>query len=103
MFAVITTGGKQYLVKQGDVIRVEKLDAKIGDAMSFDALLLSQDDGADVRVGAPTVSGATVSAVVKEHGRADKVSVIKFKAKVRYARRNGHRQPFTELQIQSIQ
>lgn len=103
MFAVIATGGKQYLVKKGDVIHVEKLDAKVGDPLEFDALLVSEDDGSAVRVGAPHVAGGKVKTSVSAHGRADKVKIIKFKAKVRYARRNGHRQPFTELQIQSIQ
>ncbi len=101
-FAVIQTGGKQYLVKPGDVVRVEKLDAKDGSALKFDALLLADDTGKEVSVGKPTVKGASVSATVLRAGRADKVTVIKFKAKTRYKRKAGHRQPFTEIKIEGI-
>ncbi len=101
-FAVIQTGGKQYLVKPGDVVRVEKLDAKDGSALKFDALLLADEAGKEVVVGKPAVKGAVVSATVVKTGRADKVTVIKFKAKTRYKRKAGHRQPFTEIRIEGI-
>lgn len=100
--AVITTGGKQYLVKEGDVLRVEKLEAKEGDELSFDALLVMNEDGKDVKVGTPTVKGAKVSAKVTGAGKADKVTIIKFHAKTRYKRKAGHRQPFTAVTIGSI-
>ena len=101
-FAVIQTGGKQYLVKPGDVLRVEKLEAKDGSALKFDALLLADEAGKEVSVGKPTVKGASVAATVVKTGRADKVTVIKFKAKTRYKRKAGHRQPFTEIRIEGI-
>ncbi|HTM68682.1 MAG TPA: 50S ribosomal protein L21 [Candidatus Binatia bacterium] len=101
-FAVIQTGGKQYLVKEGDALRVEKLDAKEGDSLSFDPLLVMDENGKDVKVGAPSVKGASVSAKVTGAGKADKVTIIKFHAKTRYKRKAGHRQPFTALKIESI-
>ena len=102
--AVIMTGGKQYLVKAGDMLRVEKLEAKEGDTLSFDALLVADADteGADAKVGMPTVGGAKVTAKVVGAGRADKVTIIKFHPKTRYKRKAGHRQMFTEIKIESI-
>ena len=104
MIAVIQTGGKQYLVKEGDVLRIEKLeDAEDGKSISFDSVLLvGKADGSDVKVGTPTVEGATVSAKVLQTGRAKKIEVRKFKAKSRYARNYGHRQHFTEVEIEKI-
>ena len=100
--AVITTGGKQYLVKEGDSLRVEKLEVKEGESLSFDPLLVMDESGKDVKVGTPSVKGAKVAAKVTGQGRADKVTVIKFHAKTRYKRKAGHRQPFTALKIESI-
>jgi len=100
--AVIQTGGKQYLVKEGDILRVEKLDVKEGAALKFDVLLVTDEAGQDTKVGAPTVKGAAVTAKVLSFGRADKVTVIKFHAKARYKRKAGHRQPFTEIKIEAI-
>ncbi len=100
--AVIQTGGKQYLVKPGEALRVEKLEVKEGEKLSFDPLLVANEDGSDAKVGAPTVKGAKVTAVVTGHGRAKKVTVIKFKPKVRYKRKAGHRQEFTALKIEEI-
>lgn len=100
--AVIQTGGKQYLVKQGDKLRVEKLETKDGETLTFDPLLVGDEDGTGTKVGTPTVGGAKVTAKVLGQGRADKVDVIKYKAKVRYRRKNGHRQPYTELLIEDI-
>ncbi len=102
MYAVITTGGKQYFVQQGEQIQVEKLEIEAGQTMSLDALLVAESDGSKVQVGTPFVSGVKVTAKVVEHGRADKISVIKFKRKVRYRRNVGHRQPFTILEIEKI-
>jgi large subunit ribosomal protein L21 len=102
MYAVISTGGKQYLVKEGQTLQVEKIDLEEGKSISFPAMLVSNDDGSDVKVGNPEVKGAVVSAKIAEHGRADKISVIKFKRKVRYRRNVGHRQPFTVLAIEKI-
>jgi large subunit ribosomal protein L21 len=99
--AVITTGGKQFLVKEGETIRVEKLEVKEGEVLSFDALLVA-DEAGDAKVGTPTVAGAKVTAKVATHGRADKVMVVKYHAKTRYKRTAGHRQPFTTLTVEKI-
>ena len=100
--AVIKTGGKQFLVKEGDVISVEKLDGAEGAKIAFDEVLLV-DDGSATKVGGPSVKGAKVSAEVVEAGRAKKVTVIRYKAKSRYFKKRGHRQPFTKIKITSIQ
>lgn len=99
MFAVIKTGGKQYLVEEGKMLNVEKLELNDGETVEFDALLVAGDD---VKVGAPTVSGAKVTAKVIETGKGKKIDVIKYKPKSRYRRKNGHRQPFTKIEIQKI-
>ena len=100
MISVIQTGGKQYVVKSGDTLRVEKLLCQAGDAVVFDKVLLTaNDDGSDVKIGAPTVAGTTVSASCVSQGRADKIRVVKFKRKVRYRRVHGHRQAFTSVKI----
>ena len=101
-FAVIQTGGKQYLVRPGDKIKVEKLDAKDGATLKFEALLVSDEKGKDVKVGTPVVKGVTVTAKVEGTGRARKVKVIKFKSKIRYKRKAGHRQKYTALTIDTI-
>ncbi len=101
-FAVIVTGGKQYLVTEGQMLKVEKLELEVGSPVEFEALLVSDTEGKDTNVGTPTVGGVKVKATVLEQGRADKVSVIKYKPKVRYRRNVGHRQPFTKLKIEQI-
>jgi len=101
MIAVIKTGGKQYVVKEGDVLTIEKLDADTGAAVSFEVLLVAEPDGAKVDVGAPTLSKKVEGEVVS-HGRAKKIEVVKYKAKSRYRRRVGHRQPFTKVKIKKI-
>ena len=100
-FAVIQTGGKQYMVAPGDTLKIEKLEAKAGDKIVFDQVLLA-DDGATTKVGTPNVAGMTVEAEVTEQGRHDKVMVVKYKSKVRYHKRNGHRQPYSEVKITGI-
>jgi len=103
MLAVIQTGGKQYKIKEKDQLRIEKLDVEEGKDITFDqVLLLSDEEGKDVTVGDPVVKGAKVKAKVLEQGRAKKVSVVKFKRKVRYRRNVGHRQPFTKVEILEI-
>lgn len=102
MYAVIETGGKQYKVQQGDVIYIEKLDATEGDVVKFDrVLLLSKEDG--LVVGSPLVAGASVSAKVEKHGKDKKIIVFKYKAKKNYRKKQGHRQPYTKITIESIQ
>lgn len=102
-FAVIQTGGKQYKVSVGDVIRVEKLgnDLKKGDKLSFDKVLLV-DNGKDATIGTPYITGAMVEATFEKAGRAAKILVVKYKQKSRYLKRNGHRQPYSEIKINSI-
>lgn len=101
MYAVIATGGKQYRVAQGDVLRVEKLDAEAGAAVEFDNVLLV-GSGEDVRIGTPVVDGARVTATVRGHGRGDKISIIKFRRRKHHRKQMGHRQHYTELEITSI-
>lgn len=100
-YAVIKTGGKQYRVQQGDVLRVELLAVDEGASVSFDQVLLV-GSGESVTVGAPVVAGATVSATVRKHGRADKIRIIKFRRRKHYKRQQGHRQHFTEIEITGI-
>ena len=100
-YAVIKTGGKQYRVQQGDVLRVELLDAEEGANVSFDQVLLV-GSGEAVNVGAPIVAGATVSATVRRHGRADKIRIIKFRRRKHHKKQMGHRQHFTEVEITGI-
>ncbi|MFC1639075.1 50S ribosomal protein L21 [Patescibacteria group bacterium] len=100
--AVIETGGKQYLVKPGDTLKVEKLEAKEGDKLTFEPLLVADEKDKDAKVGTPKVAGAKVTATVLGEGRARKVTVVKYKPKVRYQRKAGHRQPFTEIKIEDI-
>jgi large subunit ribosomal protein L21 len=99
MFAVIKTGGKQYLVKEGDVLKVEKLVGNTGDKVQFETLLSFEGD--KLNIGAPLLK-ETVAGEVVEHGRAEKISVVKYKAKSRYTRRVGHRQHFTKIKITKI-
>lgn len=97
MIAVVKTGGKQYLVKEGDRIKVEKLDGKEGDTITLKEVLLANE-----KIGAPLVEGAKVEAKILKQGKGKKVRVVKYKAKVRYKKETGHRQLFTELQIEKI-
>ena len=101
MYAVFKTGGKQYRASQGDRLRVEKLDAEVGDSVEFDQILLV-GEGADVQLGAPLVEGGKVEAKVTAQGRGKKVEVIKFKRRKNYKRQHGHRQHYTEVEITSI-
>ena len=100
MQAIFVTGGKQYKVSEGDVIYVEKLEAA-GETVEFDNVLMTID-GDNVTVGAPKVEGAKVTAKILKSGKAKKILVFKFKAKKNYRRRQGHRQPYTKLQIEKI-
>lgn len=102
MYAIVSTGGKQYLVTEGQKLKVEKLDLEPGATMNLDCLLISDESGEAVKVGTPLVAGGSVTAKVLRQDRAEKISVIKYKRKVRYRRNVGHRQPFTEIQIEKI-
>ncbi len=100
MYAIIETGGKQYRVQQGDVIFVEKLDLSPDAAVSFDVLLVGGNGG--VTVGRPTVPGAKVSAKVVAQVKGEKITIFKYKSKKNYRRTQGHRQPYTKLEITGI-
>jgi large subunit ribosomal protein L21 len=100
MYAIIATGGKQYKVSEGDVIRVEKLGVEAGSTYTFDQVLVVSGD--EVKVGDPTVAGATVEASVIEDGKAKKVIVYKYKRKTGYHKKQGHRQPYTKVKIEKI-
>ena len=103
MFAVIETGGKQYIVKEGETIKIEKIAGNPEDNVQFDRVLLVGDQNADMlKLGAPYVKDAQVIAIVKDQGRAKKIRVVKYKRKVRYTRVYGHRQPFTTVLIGKI-
>ncbi len=99
--AVIKTGGKQYRVEPGAVLRVEKLVADVGSKISFDQVLLV-GKGEAAKIGTPVVDGAKVEATIKAHGRGKKVIVYKFKRRKNYRRKAGHRQPYTAIQIEAI-
>ena len=101
MYAIIKTGGKQYQVEEGKVISVEKLIAEQGDEVTFDDVLLVS--GEDVKIGKPNVEGAKVVGVVLEQGKEAKIRIFKYKDKSNYRRRQGHRQPFTKVQIKKIE
>lgn len=100
MLAIIKTGGKQYLVKEGVTLKIEKLEAKEGDTIKLTDVLLAGAE--DVKIGTPLVEGAYVEAKVLRQGKGKKVMVIKYKPKTRYKRTKGHRQRFTEVLIQKI-
>lgn len=102
-FAVIQTGGKQYKVAVGDNIAVEKIkgDYKVGDSITIESVVL-KDNGSTTELGAPYITGATVEATITENDRLDKVMVVRYRAKSRYHKKNGHRQPYMALKINAI-
>ena len=102
MYAIIETGGKQYKVNEGDIIYIEKLNVNEGDTVNFDSVK-AISMGEDFKVGAPTVEGATVTAKVLANGKAKKIYVMKYKSKKNEKKKIGHRQPYTKVQILSIQ
>lgn len=99
--AIIKTGGKQYKVKQGQIIRIEKLDVEVGKNVKFETLMTADSDAKEVIIGKPTL-GEKVEGKVIEQGRNEKVNVVKFKNKTRYKKSVGHRQLFTKVEIVSI-
>ena len=100
--AIIVTGGKQYRVAEGDILFIEKLPVEAGETVTFDQVLAILDDEKDSVIGAPTVEGASVTAKVVKNGKAKKITVFKYKAKKNYRRHQGHRQPYTQVQIDAI-
>lgn len=101
MYAVFRTGGKQYRARQGERVRIERLDAAVGDSVRFDEVLVIGEGGA-LRVGKPLVEGSNVQAKVIAQGLGDKVKIVKFRRRKHYQRMKGHRQRFTEVEITSI-
>jgi large subunit ribosomal protein L21 len=101
MYAVIKTGGKQYRVTEGQTIRVEKLESEKGSTIDMGDVLMVAD-GESVKIGTPFVEGSTVSAEVTDHGRGDKVRIIKFRRRKHHRKQMGHRQYYTELKITGI-
>lgn len=101
MYAVIKTGGKQYKVAEGDVIRVEKLAVEAGDQVDFEQVLLVSD-GEDVSIGAPFLEGRVVKGEVQANGRGKKVEIVKFNRRKHHRKQMGHRQSFTEVKITGI-
>ena len=101
MYAVIATGGKQYRVSEGTVVRIEKLEAEAGATVEFDKILVV-GEGSEVAVGAPYVGAARVTATVQSHGKGDKVRIVKFRRRKHYLRQKGHRQPYTEIKVTGI-
>ncbi len=103
MFAVIETGGKQFLVQTGQTLSIDKLEAEEGKEVVFDkVLLLANDEGTDVQIGTPYLEGVSIAANVEEQGRSRKIRVVKFKRKIRYKRVRGHRQHFTKVKVDKV-
>ena len=101
MYAVVATGGKQYKVEEGDFVFVEKIEGEVDDVVTLDKVLLASAND-EVKVGTPYVEGAKVEAKIVKQGKGEKVRIIKHKAKKGYRKRQGHRQPFTQLSIEKI-
>ena len=101
MYAIIQTGGKQYRVSPGDVVKVEKLDGNVGDTVTFEKVLMIGGDKEPV-IGSPVVTGASVTGTITEQDKAKKITILKFKRRKGYRRKMGHRQPYTRLRIEKI-
>ena len=100
-YAIIRTGGKQFRVEPGQTIRIPSLEGEAGDAITFDDVILGAD-GSDIRTGLPTLEGASVSGEIVKHGKDKKIIVFKMKRRKQYKRKQGHRQGFTDVRIDSI-
>ena len=101
MYAVIATGGKQYRVENGTVLKVEKLDAEPGTTVEFGEVLLI-GDGDDIKIGSPLLKGGKVSATVEKHGKGEKKVIVKFRRRKHYLRQGTHRQQYTQVKITGI-
>ncbi len=101
MYAVIKTGGKQYRVAQGQTLRVEKLESEVGASIDLDEVLMVAD-GDNIMIGTPKVESGKVTAVIKGHGRGEKVRIVKFRRRKHHLKRQGHRQAYTEIEITGI-
>lgn len=102
MYAIIETGGKQYRVSEGDTLFIEKVDCEPGESIEVEKVLAVKKDG-QLKVGTPLVEGAKVRLKVKRHGKGKKIIIFKYKPKKNYRRKKGHRQPFTEVEVEKIE
>ena len=102
MYAVVSTGGKQYKVQKGETLRIEKIPGEVGGKVTFDKVLLVAD-GENIRVGQPVIEKAAVQASIVEQDKAKKILVFKYKRRKRYRRKAGHRQPYTAIRIDGIE
>ena len=102
MFAVIATGGKQYRVQEGSVLRIEKLPEAQGASVDHSAEVLLVGEGTDIKLGKPFVEGGKVTATIQSHGKGDKVRIVKFRRRKHYKREKTHRQPYTEIKVTGI-
>ena len=101
MYAVIVTGGKQYRVMSGETLKVEKLDGDVGSAVEINNVLMV-GDGDNITIGAPSIANALVKATIKSHGRLDKIKIVKFRRRKHHRKQMGHRQHYTEIEINGI-
>ncbi len=102
MYAVVRTGGKQYVVSEGDVMNVERLDGEVGEKIVLEDILLYSKEG-DLKVGSPVVEGAKINGTIVEQGRGKKIIVFKMKRRKNYRKKQGHRQSFTGIKVDSIE
>ena len=102
MYAIVNTGGKQYKIQQGDILRVEKIPGEVGSSVSFDKVLMFSD-GENVSIGRPVLDNVSVKGHIIEQGKAKKIIVFKYKRRKRYRRKQGHRQQYTAIKIDSIE
>jgi len=102
MFAVVKTGGKQYVVQKGAVFNIEKIEGQEGDKIRFDKILLIADDKGEVEIGTPYIKGAEVEGEIKKQFKGKKIEIIKFKRKTGYRKKRGHRQNYTKVEIKTI-
>lgn len=103
MYAIMKTGGKQYKVGEGNIIKIEKLPAEVGEKITFEEIIFLTDGEGNVKIGDPHISGAKVIAEVLEQGRDKKIVVYKYKKRKNYHKKQGHRQPFTRIKIEKIE
>jgi len=103
VYAIIQTGGKQYKVSEGIILKVEKLEAEAGDKLVLDQVLMLNDENGNTKIGSPLLDGARVTVEVVEQGRGKKVVVYKYKKRKNYRRKQGHRQPFTKIKVEKIE
>jgi large subunit ribosomal protein L21 len=100
---IIKTGGKQYKIKEGDILKIEKIEGEIGDKIEFNEILLISDEkGEDVKIGQPYLEGKKIKAEILEQGKGKKIVILKYKAKTRYRKKTGHRQLYTKVKIGEI-